>query len=63
MYGCVKNSAVECSGCGGCIDGERKNCERCGEEITDGEVYFDDCYDFLCRDCLLEEHERAIDDD
>lgn len=58
MYCCVKNSAVECSGCGECVYGEGKYCSRCGCEITDGEMYFTDCDrdGIVCRDCLLEEH-------
>ena len=62
MYSCVKNSSVECSGCGRCIGENATVCECCGEEIVEDDVYFDEEYDILCYDCLLEGHRKEEDE-
>ena len=35
-------------------------CERCGDDISDEEVYEDDEYEYLCEDCLLEIHKKDL---
>lgn len=53
-YLCVKNNAVECSGCGGCnaapqIIGE---CVECGDLIYDFEGSYDIEGELIHKECL-----------
>lgn len=33
-------------------------CERCGNDISDEEVFEDDEYEYLCVNCLMNKYEK-----
>jgi hypothetical protein len=56
-YMCEKRSGWVCTGCDGCQSENILICEHCDDEIV-GNSYWDDTYDVLCKDCLLELHQN-----
>ena len=54
-YMCKKFAGRECTGCGACHETRAVGiCEHCGEEIHEGEEYYDIEDVMLHEDCLYD---------